>query len=122
VTVRAVNAGGYRALATVRGHEIVADEPRSRGGEDAGPSPSELLLAALASCTAITLRMYAERKGADPGEIDVSVKVVDDRIERRVTLANDVDGAVLERMRDIATKTPVTLMVADAQEITTTFD
>jgi putative redox protein len=47
----------------VRKHTITADEPRESGGEDAGPSPQELLAASLASCTAITVEMYAKRKG-----------------------------------------------------------
>ena len=47
----------------VRSHTITADEPRDDGGDDTGPSPQELLAAALASCTAITMEMYARRKG-----------------------------------------------------------
>ena len=47
----------------VRSHTITADEPRDDGGDDAGPSPQELLAASLASCTAITMEMYAKRKG-----------------------------------------------------------
>jgi putative redox protein len=49
----------------VRSHTITADEPREGGGDDAGPSPQELLAASLASCTAITMEMYAKRKGWD---------------------------------------------------------
>ena len=47
----------------VRSHTITADEPREGGGDDTGPSPQELLAASLASCTAITMEMYAKRKG-----------------------------------------------------------
>jgi putative redox protein len=47
----------------VRSHTITADEPRNHGGDDSGPSPQELLAASLASCTAITIEMYAKRKG-----------------------------------------------------------
>jgi putative redox protein len=49
----------------VRRHTITSDEPRDQGGEDSGPSPQELLAASLASCTAITMEMYARRKGWD---------------------------------------------------------
>jgi len=49
----------------VRSHTITADEPRDSGGDDSGPSPQELLAASLASCTAITVEMYAKRKGWD---------------------------------------------------------
>ena len=54
-------------------HEIVADEPRDDGGSDEGPSPQELLAASLASCSAITMEMYAERKGWDVGDVVVDV-------------------------------------------------
>ena len=47
----------------VRKHHLTADEPEDHGGEDMGPSPQELLAASLASCTAITIEMYAKRKG-----------------------------------------------------------
>jgi putative redox protein len=49
----------------VRSHTITADEPRDIGGDDSGPSPQELLAASLAACTAITIEMYAKRKGWD---------------------------------------------------------
>ena len=52
----------YAVKVEARGHTILADEPRSRGGADLGPTPYDLLLASLAACTAITLRMYADRK------------------------------------------------------------
>lgn len=61
ITTR-VGAVGYRAETTVRTHTIVADEPRDAGGTDAGATPYEQLLGALAACTAMTLRMYADRK------------------------------------------------------------
>ena len=59
---------------TVRGHQLVADEPTEFGGDDDGPSPQELLAASLASCTAITMEMYAKRKGWDIGTIEVAVE------------------------------------------------
>jgi putative redox protein len=49
----------------VRRHTITSDEPKDHGGDDSGPSPQELLAASLASCTAITMEMYARRKGWD---------------------------------------------------------
>src|ERR671911_2635140 len=55
----------------VRRHTITADEPRESGGEDTGPSPQELLAASLASCTAITIEMYAKRKGWDVAGLTV---------------------------------------------------
>ena len=58
-----VAPGSYRADLTTRGHAFVADEPRDLGGTDAAPTPYELLLGAVAACTAMTVRMYADRKG-----------------------------------------------------------
>ena len=57
----------------IRKHQLLVDEPLDQGGEDEGPSPQELLAASLASCTAITMEMYAKRKGWDIGEIEVAV-------------------------------------------------
>jgi putative redox protein len=56
----------------VREHHVTADEPEDKGGDDAGPSPQELLAVSLASCTAITMEMYASRKGwnVDGMEVD----------------------------------------------------
>lgn len=54
-------------------HTLTADEPEDQGGTDTGPNPQELLAAALASCSAITMEMYAKRKGWDVGEVVVNV-------------------------------------------------
>ncbi|MFG0326329.1 MAG: OsmC family protein [Phycisphaerales bacterium JB037] len=54
---------GFATRWRARGHEVVADEPGEAGGQDTGPSPVETMLGALASCTTITARMYADRKG-----------------------------------------------------------
>src|SRR3954464_10682893 len=65
--------GTYRHEIAIRTHTVEADEPKDHGGEDAAPSPQELLAASLASCTAITMEMYAERKGWDIGDVTVHV-------------------------------------------------
>jgi putative redox protein len=57
----------------VAGHALTSDEPESHGGDDAGPSPQQLLAASLASCSAITMEMYAARKGWDIGDVAVEV-------------------------------------------------
>jgi putative redox protein len=59
---------------TIREHELTADEPKEQGGDDEGPSPQELLAASLASCTAITMEMYAQRKGWEVGDVTVDVE------------------------------------------------
>lgn len=62
VSVR-VGASGYRADVSARGHTLVADEPVSLGGTDEGPTPYDYLAAALGACTAMTIRMFADRRG-----------------------------------------------------------
>ncbi len=66
-------AGGLRQIIQIRQHRLYADEPTDQGGDDSGPSPEEMLAASLASCTAITMEMYAKRKGWDVGEVEVVV-------------------------------------------------
>src|SRR5512144_273653 len=56
-------SGTFRQAIRIRDHQLTADEPVEKGGDDTGPSPQELLAASLASCTAITMEMYAKRKG-----------------------------------------------------------
>jgi putative redox protein len=64
--------GKVKHLVTVRGHQMTVDETRAGGGDDDGPSPLELLAASLASCTAVTIELYAQRKGWDLGEVEVT--------------------------------------------------
>src|SRR3954467_3484934 len=62
---------GFRHVVQVRQHRLNTDEPVDQGGDDSAPSPQELLAASLASCTAITMEMYAPRKGWDLGYVEV---------------------------------------------------
>ena len=64
---------GYAHEIEIREHRITVDEPEDRGGTDTGPTPTELLAGSLAGCTAITIEMYADRKGWDLGRVEVSV-------------------------------------------------
>jgi putative redox protein len=61
----------FRHIVKVREHRMGVDEPADKGGDDTGPSPQELLAASLASCTAVTMEMYAARKGWDVGDLEV---------------------------------------------------
>jgi putative redox protein len=63
---------GYEHEVEIREHRLIVDEPEDNGGGDQGPTPTELLAASLASCTAITIEMYADRKGWDLGEVEVT--------------------------------------------------
>jgi putative redox protein len=97
----------------IRGHRLTADEPRDQGGEDSGPSPQELLAASLASCTAITMEMYAQRKGWDVGDIAVDVNYEPaqrgspTRFKLSVELAKELPEEQRERLMQIAAKCPV---------------
>jgi putative redox protein len=97
----------------VREHRLTADEPREHGGEDSGPSPQELLAASLASCTAITMEMYADRKGWDVGEIRVDVEYEPaqrgspTRFSMHVEMPKEVSEEQRDRLMQIAAKCPV---------------
>jgi putative redox protein len=97
----------------VRGHTITADEPRDNGGDDSGPSPQELLAASLASCTAITIEMYANRKGWDVGEIAVDVDFEPSqrgsptKFRMKVELPKELPEEQRERLMQIGAKCPV---------------
>lgn len=101
----------YRTEISVGGRDLVADEPVALGGQDAGFAPYDLLLAGLGACTAITLRMYADRKGWPLESVDVALRLhgtEERRIERTLTITG-LDADQNARMADIAERTPVTL-------------
>jgi putative redox protein len=108
----------------VNGHELAGDEPESNGGGDTGPSPFGLLLSGLVSCTAITLRMYAQRKDWDLASIEVDARydIAEDghrSIARIITLPSDLSAEQREKLAEIAEKTPVTKAVRAGTPITT---
>lgn len=110
-TVR--QTGKFTHRATIRQHELTVDEPEGAGGDDQGPSPQELLAASLASCTAITVEMYAQRKGWDIGPVEVECAYTPaDRGEPTVfdlvlRLPSTCTEEQVERLRVIAAKCPV---------------
>ena len=105
--------GTLKHAVEMRSHTLVADEPKDEGGEDAGPSPQELLAASLASCTAITMEMYAKRKGWDVGEVAVHVdyepaqRGSPTRFRMTVDLPKELPEDQRERLMQIGAKCPV---------------
>ena len=102
-----------RHTVQVRDHLLVVDETVEAGGQDAGPDPLELLAVSLASCTAITMEMYAARKGWNIGHVEVDVEYTPaergcpTKFELVMRLADDLPEEQVERLRVIAAKCPV---------------
>lgn len=95
----------------VAGHRVRADEEVEKGGEDTGPAPHELLLAALGACTAITLKIYAQRKGWPLQDAHVALTGANQAgvfvINRDVRLDGELDAEQRQRLMEIADKCPV---------------
>jgi putative redox protein len=105
--------GNLRQTVHIRDHRVTVDEPREAGGDDMGPSPQELLAASLASCTAITMEMYAQRKGWDVGDIEVGCEYqpaergTPTKFELVVRLPDTLPPEQVEKLKVIAAKCPI---------------
>lgn len=135
VLVCEAEPGPYTLRVQAGRHEFTADEPQSAGGADRGPNPYELLSAALASCTAMTLRMYARRKGWPVGRISVLVRHERihardcedcesregrvDVFERVLTIEGPLDEEQKARLLEIADRCPVHRTLTGAVRIRT---
>jgi len=112
-TARRHDGDSFRHDVSVRTHGLVADEPKDTGGDDTGPSPQELLAASLASCTAITIEMYARRKGWEIGELVVDVdyepaqRGSPTKFNMVIQLPKELPEEQRERLGQIAAKCPV---------------
>src|SRR5712671_7371650 len=105
-TSSAAGEPAFRQAVRCGRHEMVVDERPARGGQDAGPMPFEYLLSGLGACTAITLRMYAQRKGWDLGAIDVALALRQGRgggrhVDRRVNLSAVLSAEQREKLAEI---------------------
>src|ERR1700761_887822 len=108
------------------GRSIVVDEPADDGGTDTGPRPTQLLASSLAGCTAITVELYAERKGWDVDGLEVAVDMKSDaakmptHFEVEVTLPAGLDDEQRRKLMLIAEKCPVHKLLEHGAEITLT--
>jgi putative redox protein len=117
------SAAGFTQEITAGSHRIFSDEPKEQGGENAGPSPYELLAAALGACTSMTLGMYARRQhwalasvvvrlrhskihAEDFADCDTKDEMLD-RIDRDIELTGDLTGEQRQKLLEIADKCPV---------------
>ena len=117
---------GYTHDVEIRGHSLVADETEDKGGDDRGPKSTELLAAALASCTAITVEMYADRKGWDVGQLEVTAEFEPaprgecDHFEVTLKLPGGLTEEQTQRIKTIAGKCPVHRTLASEAKVTIT--
>ncbi len=109
----ATRADGFRHTVKIRHHELTSDEPVAAGGSDDGPSPQELLAGSLASCTATTMEMYANRKGWDIGGVEVECDYTPaergcpTRFTLVLKLPDRIPSDQVDRLLVIAAKCPV---------------
>jgi putative redox protein len=107
------------------GHTLVIDEPLAAGGANEGPSPTRTLGASLASCTAITAEMYAERKGWDLGALEVEVGITYDgpsptAFDVTLRCPGELDQEQLERLLRVSRKCPVHRALSQETTVTVT--
>lgn len=119
----AISVAHYAVSIDAGGHKITSDEPKHAGGENAGPAPYDLLLASLAACTLITLRMYADRKRWAMAGAQVNLDYARDgdseHIRRTLRFEGDLTDEQRARLVEIAEKTPVTLTLKRGLPIST---
>ncbi len=104
-------------------YDLKTDEPVALGGQGQGPAPFDLYLASLSACTAITLRMYAERKGWDLGEFkaELTAQMDDDghlHVNRVLHASGPLDDAQWQRLLEVVANTPVTRVMREGATIT----
>jgi uncharacterized OsmC-like protein len=126
VTVRETGEGTYTQEVKAGAHRLTTDEPTDIGGLDQGPNPYDMLLAALGSCTSMTIRMYANQKKWPLERVTVTLThhketgtdgVKRDVITRDITLEGQLDAAQRQRLLEIANKCPIHRTLENKPEI-----
>ena len=127
IVIAETGNGKFQNTIRASGHRLIADEPAHAGGMNSGPSPYDLLGAALGACTSMTLRMYADHKKIDIGMVSVEVEHAKvhaadcaecteeeraaggkiDRFERRVSVSGEIDEETKAKLVAIADRCPV---------------
>ncbi len=117
------NGSRFGQDVAIRQFQLVADEPTHLGGSDQGPTPTELLLAGLGSCKAITIKMYADRKGWPVENVYVAAEL--QTVEKQavivvyLTLVGDLTAEQRDRLREIGDRCPVHRLLSAATPIQT---
>jgi putative redox protein len=110
-----IDKSHYRTVVKIDNHSLISDEPLTIGGTDAGPSPQGLLLASLGSCTAITLRMYIDRKmwAVDNITVNLTLFELDSTtlIERQLSFEGELSDEQKKRLIQIADACPIHKML-----------
>ncbi len=123
IAVATIGTDLYRTEMVARQHHVIADEPLDAGGKDTGPRPGDFLRMSLASCTAITLRMYANRKGFAVNRIEVAVTSREveggTAFDSDIQIFGDLQEAQRQRMLQIAKLCPVHKALTHPIEINT---
>ncbi|MBL8699934.1 MAG: OsmC family protein [Alphaproteobacteria bacterium] len=128
VVVSESGVGPYGQSIVAGSHRLTADEPEALGGRNSGPDPFELLLAGLGACTAMTIRMYAQRKGMPLRQVEVQLshpirasqaKGQKDRFERHIRLVGDLTPEQRQRLLEIADRCPVSQTLKASAEVAT---
>ena len=128
-TAEVVNNGqSYTSNIRVNQHSFIVDEPLEKGGQDIGPAPGDYLCAAVASCKAITLRMYVQRKQWNVDEIKVSVNLVlgtqmssgNNTFYCQINFKGDLDDEQQKRLLVIANSCPLHRLLSKPSDVVTT--
>lgn len=122
--VKTLNIEKLFTSSKVRQFTINSDEPLTSHGTDSAPTPFDLLNASLASCTAIYLRLFAQRNSIDVGEISLKIKIKKTEndgflFERTISFSNIISGSENELILEAVKETPVTKIIINSQQIKT---